>query len=111
VSRLRYGGSVANGGSGSIHPYSVGTQEIVALDLKMDIGSVSESVQVTERVPGREPQQEHAVTGPWSDTKEVAGRADSHTPRAVELKAGESKTVAVTVPTLHVAIFDTATDD
>src|SRR5215472_11158234 len=28
----------------------VGTQEIVALDLKMEIGSVNESVQVTEEV-------------------------------------------------------------
>src|ERR1051326_4711401 len=28
----------------------VGTQEIVALDLKMEVGSVSESVQVTEEV-------------------------------------------------------------
>jgi len=29
----------------------VGTQEFIALDLKMEIGSVSESVQVTEEVP------------------------------------------------------------
>ncbi|HJZ98828.1 MAG TPA: carboxypeptidase-like regulatory domain-containing protein, partial [Candidatus Solibacter sp.] len=29
----------------------VGTQEIVALDLKLEVGSVSESVQVTEEVP------------------------------------------------------------
>jgi beta-glucosidase len=29
----------------------------------------------------------------------------------VELKAGESKTVTVTVPALHVAIFDTSKDD